>query len=472
MAGDTAAGASYGGPVAWIYIFNLIVGVGSLNLPSGFAAAGLIQGCIFLGIMGFLAFITVTWIIEVLAAGNALLSLEKSGKSEIHPEEETYRRTVIYDDKTPLIQNTDHETMLGEESRFQIKDRIELGMLARLFLGDIGQKIYLYGDLSIYAVIVSNSLTEFIPLGSLTQDEAYYIWLTIFTLCMVPLTFFNFQKTKYLQYGTLATRNIALFMMIIFAIVFLCKGEGAPKESVPWFTPQGTPNMFGVGIYAFMCHHSLPSLVTPIKNKSRLTLLLAGVFLSIGIVYVTLCSTAVAAFGNTGIQGLYNNNFRHVNWMSDGLANVVGGFLALFPVFTLTSNFPLIAITLRNNLTILFPSMKGSFGKQIQLSLIATIPPIALSYVCGMRRTDAAKILIAVTGSYPGLCIMFIIPAALVYAARRRMKSVLPGEKNPHSSPFAHLFFVIAIMVACLVALGFIIYNQIQLAQGKSTGGH
>jgi hypothetical protein len=51
-------------------------------------------------------------------------------------------------------------------------------------------------------------------LGSLhlTTDSAYYVYLAAFTLLVVPFCFFNFQKTKYLQFFTLGTRNTAFFV--------------------------------------------------------------------------------------------------------------------------------------------------------------------------------------------------------------------------------------------------------------------
>lgn len=40
MAGGGDVGSSYSPPVAFIFVFNLIVGVGALALPYGFLAAG------------------------------------------------------------------------------------------------------------------------------------------------------------------------------------------------------------------------------------------------------------------------------------------------------------------------------------------------------------------------------------------------------------------------------------------------
>ena len=41
--GDTSAGATYSNKVGFVYIFNLVVGVGALALPSGFKEAGLVS---------------------------------------------------------------------------------------------------------------------------------------------------------------------------------------------------------------------------------------------------------------------------------------------------------------------------------------------------------------------------------------------------------------------------------------------
>jgi hypothetical protein len=55
--------------------------------------------------------------------------------------------------------------------------------------------------------------------------------------------------------------------------------------------------MFGVSVYAFMCHHSLPSIVAPIKNKSSVVRLFAIDVILILFTYVTLSWSAMFAFG-------------------------------------------------------------------------------------------------------------------------------------------------------------------------------
>ena len=55
------------------------------------------------------------------------------------------------------------------------------------------------------------------------------------------------------------------------------KGAGIPADAhvekgpIPAFGLAKFPELYGVCIYAFMCHHSLPSIISPIKDKTKVT---------------------------------------------------------------------------------------------------------------------------------------------------------------------------------------------------------
>jgi len=138
-------------------------------------------------------------------------------------------------------------------------------------------------------------------------------------------------------------------------------------------------------------------------------------------------------------------------------------FLQLYPVFTLSSNFPLIAITFRNNLMNLFgiyPQDKSYNMKRILFSIFTIVPALLISAF--VRDTN---ILAAVTGAYPGLAIMFIFPSVLVYRARKYAVDAWGNEhKNPYTSPFSHIGWIILVLICSLFVLGFTIYDQIHKA--------
>ncbi len=93
----------------------------------------------------------------------------------------------------------------------------------------------------------------------------------------------------------------------------------------------------------------------------------------------------------------------------------IADLLTLYPVFTLTTNYPLIAITLRNNLFLLVPDTWGSARvRHVVLSLLSSGIPIIIAY-----GTSNVSLLVSYTGSYAGLGIQLVIPALLVYYSRK-----------------------------------------------------
>jgi len=70
-------------------------------------------------------------------------------------------------------------------------------------------------------------------------------------------------KMKALQLATTLSRWLAFLLMITLASIQLA--QDGPKASPPLANVGGFGSLFGVAVYAFMCHHSIPGLVTPIR---------------------------------------------------------------------------------------------------------------------------------------------------------------------------------------------------------------
>jgi len=261
-------------------------------------------------------------------------------------------------------------------------------------------------------------------------------------------------------------RNVSLLIMIILALIYDVKGKGT--KPTQWANWPGLPACFGAAIYAFMCHHSLPSIVTPIKEKKNINLLFLGDSIVILITYVVLCWSAVWAFGSVEnpkcepkpgppckLQKLYSMNFSSYDF------HPLAVFLVLFPVFTLSTNFPMIAITLRNNLMQLITwkedTMDPTF-RRIIFTLLTLLPPYIIATL-----TDKTGFLVDITGAFAGLGIMFLFPALFVHFGRRKASELLGPltDSNHHKSPFSHQFWIYSIYVWCFVALGAQIFRFI-----------
>eukprot|EP01137_Pigoraptor_chileana_P016571 Opistho-2@5947 len=455
-----AEGDMYTSKVAFVFIFNLIVGTGALALPQAMAKTGLLFGGLFLAGLAFMSYMTVTFVIEVMAATNAHIRL-------VQPNEEEA------DEQKELISQVARDPINTEP--YEITRRTELGLMAEIFFNKIGVRlfyivlaVYLYGDLAIYAVAVPKSLASVTCpepanhdgstwhcFGSLNSDNIHYVYVTIFAAVLGPFAFTNVQKTKYLQLATTLLRYTAFLMMIIIGFMQCAKGDGVGVHGGLSRRDIGElPNLFGVAIYAFMCHHSLPSLVTPIRNKSQLRKLFAG---DVGLVfsfYLLLCVSAMVYLPPSEIKDIYTLNFK------DYSVSFVGYFLGLFPVFTISASFPIILITLRNNLKTLFYNKERPYPywlEHVGFPLLALIPPICIAY-----GTTNVQLLVNVTGSYPGLGVQFIVPASLVYCARKRMKRDLGKYENTHMSPFQHVGWFYLLAVWSVACIGFVTYHLTQ----------
>ncbi|KAL0101048.1 hypothetical protein PUN28_018720 [Cardiocondyla obscurior] len=385
---------------------------------------------------------------------------------------------------TPLVPSvTSSPDNLDTTYRYyDINDKIEMGQMASIFFNRFGTTlfylcfaVYLYGDLSIYGAAVAKSLADVacthLPKNFTCNDtipdteicwedtnfrrlDAYRIFLTMFVSFLGPFVFFNVQKTKYLQLLTSILRWLAFTTMIIYALKSLI--VYGPRGNPPVANIAGVPSLFGACVYSFMCHHSLPALVAPIANKSKLNRFLALDYTLIAVFYLLLALTGIFAFQR--LDDLYTLDFGP-RGLSDCSKSdnifmlLLEYFLALFPVFTLSTSFPIIAITLRNNLQSLFlkeDQVYNSCLQKLVFPILAILPP----YLIAITTKDLS-ILVGITGSYAGAGIQYLIPTFLVYYARKKTNKIIGlGIVNKFASPFSNrcwITFVVAWAITCMI---------------------
>lgn len=160
MAGGTAL-SSLSPPIAFIFVFNLVVGVGGLALPLAFSKAGIVLSSAALLVLGFLAYVTLTWIVECMSIANFLLRWRVNALVRRPQLGEIAASSAPYSDYSMADKaDADAEANAADAapSVFDITERVELGEMASMFTGVTGTNvfyallcIYLIGDLVIYA---------------------------------------------------------------------------------------------------------------------------------------------------------------------------------------------------------------------------------------------------------------------------------------------------------------------------------
>ena len=184
--------------------------------------------------------------------------------------------------------------------------------------------------------------------------------------------------------------------------------------------------------------------------------MLAADYCLILLFYLVMCYTAVFRFGGR-LEDIYTLNFIH----DTNVWAPLSYYLALFPVFTLSTNFPIISVTLRENLKVLCRKVvKGKeypfVVERIFFPLLAVVPPIAIAYA-----TTDVEILVSLTGSFPGVGVQYVIPVALAYFARRKFKKQFHSYKNKHKSPISFLIMFVVILVWAGASITMIIVDDI-----------
>ena len=262
---------------------------------------------------------------------------------------------------------------------------------------------------------------------------------------------------------------LAFFLMITLAIVKLIDKGSKGHPSGANF--GGFPALFGVSIYAFMCQHSLPGMITPMTSKKRVfPLILTDIFLVLTL-YLLLAYTGSFLYAQGDINDLYTLNFFTTQFsikLSSGkqLLSLLGYYLALFPVFSLSSNFPIISITLRENLKeltlILFKRCNGDRPfhwviNRFFFPILAVGPPLVIAF-----GTTNVQLLVSVTGAYFGVFVQYIIPATLAFAAKYIItKRMGLNYRNKHKTPFSHVGFLILVFIWTAASLVVIISEDV-----------
>lgn len=250
--------------------------------------------------------------------------------------------------------------------------------------------------------------------------------------------------------------------MIGIAVVDMAVGHTAKHHPAP-AKFEGFPVLFGVSIYSFMCQHSLPGMITPMKSKKNVLFMTFADFSLILFSYLLL--TYTSAFRFTTLQDLYTLNFFHSSATHITVRVVLGYYLALFPVFTLSTNFPIISITLRENLKALFRALlKRWYGdrdfnfviSRILFPLLAIIPPILIAFA-----TQNVEALVSITGSFPGVGVQYIIPVTLAIAAKRVIqKEFSVNYSNKHRSIFSYWPIFVFVGIWTIVSFLLIIIDD------------
>ncbi|GLD95751.1 hypothetical protein PINS_up004429 [Pythium insidiosum] len=446
--------AQYSPVVAYAFTVNYILGVGSLGIPFAFFRAGLVMSNAMIVIVTVISYWTVMWVSETVARARQAPALR-----------------ALLDEKTALVNS----------NAVQFDDFPEVTWLCDRFLGRLGSRLYqisllglMYGGLLGYSQVFVNSfLSQVTHIGDLTLSSLHGALL--FGAMVVPLSCADLTEQIVVQLAMSVVRFAALMIMIVsasYAIFADPYDTGEPStagvSAAPYVSDyslvdfSGFGVMFSTAVFSQLFQHSVPGLLAPLgpKNQSKAHSIFGSTLLTTMLFYVALGSVCSLYFGPK-IASSVNLNWSHFTWgISENAAeipwwaNVMSTIVVIFPALDTLSVYPLISVTLGDNMAAVVPEQWGhriggrNFWKMV-CRFAACLPPLVVSvFVSDLSLTLQFS-------GISGIYVAFFAPALLHLSASKEIPSptVYSGRFSGRGYAYAVLVFGVFAFAVLLVQL-------------------
>lgn len=209
--------------------------------------------------------------------------------------------------------------------------------------------VYMMGILITKCISTGTVMSElFVEVDVLNN---FYFWMALFFLTSMFFCFKDVQGTKILQTIISIFRAFVILLMFCGALYLIANDKSIKHTLTPGeykaFHITGFEDFFSTAVFAFMCHHSIPSMLRPVKPSRYIKTILYSGFAVGATILITVSLTGISAFGdqymhNKGEKSYYNMWFKgNINWIY---------YIISFYLFFNITAFPVLVITTRNNL--------------------------------------------------------------------------------------------------------------------------
>lgn len=509
---ESSVGAKLKPMTVWVFAVNSMTGLSVLTIPLCVQQAGLVLGSLIIFLCMAVCFVTVTFILEALTLANAisyeqaechLLNSDETARRKISKTKQQFIQNMEkslseegHDPSQALLPRADTLDLFSEEVRrlnaareFKIRDRVEVGAMGeRVFyhMGPTGKVVSLcmytiilaftIGTILGLTVLVNSSLAQTIcqsmkllEAGACDSHAVYQRCVLGTFICTLPLCFADLQKTKIFTCIIMASRLLALAIMLVVSYQMCIArvqdvGLATALSRIPLWNPAGFVPVFSNAFFLFCIHHYVPSMMAPLDPQEKAPCVASGAYLTIAILVVTLCAAALVAFSpesggacaasdwgqSCQILPLYNFNFSFLTWGG----GTVALFLVAYPSLGLAS-LPVAVITTRNTLSKVLGLPATSSDKPFTRSnLLLTVAVLSLPTLVALVTEDVQAV-VKYTGSYGGLSVALLCPVLLLVKFRTalHLDKAEADYPRPLKSLFAGPVGYVAVLIFYVLAL-------------------
>lgn len=507
--------------ICYAFTVNYILGVGCLGIPYAFYQSGIFLGTILVLLLSFVSYVTVMWVAvaaeqevsisvyqaisnpfilsptTTIAKRRKLIPLKSQNDSfnnesklslltKIFPNygSESYDSDPIHLHQKREIAESKSRKVLdnkGDASKLLREIReLEVTDLTETFLGATGKYSYqislmllTYVGLLAYAQVFNDAFLSLVCVSCTKIFPA-----VLFGCLVVPLSCYDLSEQIIAQLIMSLLRFVSLAVLLfgtVFALIFdwnnaAMNMNNANFANIPIINLNGFSVMFTTALFSQLFQHSVPGLIRPLsdEHKKHVPQIFFYALMTTALIYIVSGIVCVLYFGNKLKQSV-NLNFIGFTW---GIAphnsillfglRAISMIVALFPALDTLSVFPLIAITLGNNLNSAFPALQIALSNQAyQLKdpkritiviwrLIASIPPIACSVVI-KDLTMSLQV-----AGLCGIIVALVIPALLHQQTQHRVQFIPTGlqSKLGFQNTFVSVQYVYIVILFAITALG------------------
>lgn len=365
--------ARFGLVVGYGFFVNTVVGAGFLSIPFAYLTGGwllalfLQTGCILLGLLySYMVLETTSRITSIdflKLEGCVLPPIGFKGLFRPAPQ--------------PLIERKIPPPRLGQQ-------QYDMSEMTDMLLGKAWGYFYLvslsilfFGGLIAYTSIFGTSFVANVPLGTESTCDVYkessyagncrwkyMIFVVIYGAFMVYFSIVGLKKQWWMQIILTFMRFVVMGLVIVCCIVAIAGRSrlSSGKENYVTMPPLADfsqlGSVFPILLFSCLYQTNIPNIAVHIKDKKKtLPRILVLITITLLTLYVTLGLLAPAA--DSGLSSMVTLSFRNYtagNNNKDGRywAYVIEYIVVIFPALDVFSIFPIIAITLADNMAAMF----------------------------------------------------------------------------------------------------------------------
>ncbi|EKE37547.1 amino acid transporter, putative [Entamoeba nuttalli P19] len=448
-------------------IINAAIGTGIFGLPFAYYEAGVYPSLMVLILFFIVNNITSGYVLEALSRLNIL---PKSFKES--PQ--------IIEENKCFIKETYGYTEMG----------YRLGSYPLKFFANLSLVLNCYAGLWAYVATCIKTFTTIIWIIIGNQDYChsknhfldswecqltYYGSLIIYGLVVIPLSFLDVGKQAIVHIILTIVRFGSFTVMIITCIIQVAvDGPLTNERNVFDFYWNGFGTVFTHTAFAFVVQHTIPSIISPVKGEKRKVNLPIISALSIASVFYALIAVICSYTFNGKVLTPVTLNWSTYTGRNGGwgegkelwFAYIIKYLILFFPVFNLTSSFPILSNTLAMNIENLFPHRyvlnHPKKCKYISRAL-AIFPPFILT--CFI---DSLEIIFDFAGII-AFFLAFTLPCLFIFMSLYRfngftlftIKPKTPFTNIITSTPFVVMIIFFVTLILFMISLFFLIQETV-----------